>query len=70
MTQLVESLSFLSVSFYKLGTWIDEKISDYKRAAVVRETIKELNELTDKELHDIGISRGMIRSVAEGTYRD
>jgi uncharacterized protein YjiS (DUF1127 family) len=32
-------------------------------------TIKELSALTDKELRDIGISRGEIRSVAAG-HRD
>lgn len=32
----------------------------------VRCTIKELNSLTDRELDDLGICRGMIREVAEG----
>lgn len=36
----------------------------------VNKTIKELEGLTDRELNDIGISRCMIRSVAEGTHRD
>ena len=36
----------------------------------VNKTIKELEGLTDRELNDIGISRSMIRSVAEGTHRD
>ena len=30
----------------------------------VNETINELNKLTNHELHDIGISRGEIRSIA------
>ena len=34
----------------------------------IRNTIKELNHLTDKELHDIGISRGMIWEVANNAY--
>ena len=33
----------------------------------VNTTIKELNKLSDRELADIGISRGMIRSVAMET---
>ena len=33
----------------------------------VRITINELNSLSDRELNDMGMSRGMIRSVAEGT---
>lgn len=36
----------------------------------IRQTIKELSELTDKELHDIGISRGMIHSIAHEAYYD
>lgn len=32
----------------------------------IRETIKELNKLSDRELNDIGISRGDIYSVAHG----
>lgn len=35
----------------------------------VNNTINELNQLTNRELADLGISRGMIRSVAEGTHR-
>jgi len=32
----------------------------------VNTTIKELSSLSDRELNDMGISRGMIRSIAEG----
>ena len=31
----------------------------------VNTTIKELSSLSDRELNDMGISRGMIRSIAE-----
>jgi uncharacterized protein YjiS (DUF1127 family) len=37
------------------------------RNSNVRRTINELSQLSDRELNDMGISRGMIRSVAEGT---
>ena len=37
----------------------------WKHRAEVNETIKELTKLTDKELNDIGISRGEIRYIAE-----
>jgi uncharacterized protein YjiS (DUF1127 family) len=37
--------------------------------AKAKQTIKELSALTDKELQDIGIARGEIRSVAYG-YSD
>ena len=35
-----------------------------------RETYDQLSKLTDKELNDIGISRGMIHSVALEAYTD
>ena len=38
------------------------------RISNVRRTINELSKLSDRELNDMGISRGMIRSVAEGTH--
>lgn len=34
------------------------------RARVYRETVQRLSELPDRELHDLGLSRAMIRSVA------
>lgn len=70
MTQLVESLSFLSVWTYKVATWFSDLKQEFKRQQLVNHTINELSALTDKELNDIGISRCMIRSVAEDTYRD
>jgi len=39
--------------------------------ALERQTIKELSQLTDRELHDLGIGRSDIRSIAQGHfYRD
>ena len=37
--------------------------------AKAKDTVKELNRLSDRELHDIGIHRGEIRSIAYG-YSD
>ena len=42
---------------------------NYETQKNIRHTIKELSALTDKELNDIGLSRGMIRSVAMDAYR-
>ena len=36
--------------------------------AAVNQTIKELHELTDKELWDIGITRGEIFDIATSSY--
>lgn len=41
-----------------------------KRERFIRQTINELNQLSDAELRDIGISRGMIHSVAMEAYFD
>jgi uncharacterized protein YjiS (DUF1127 family) len=35
-----------------------------------QQTIRELHALSDKELNDIGINRGMIRSIAMEGYFD
>ena len=40
------------------------------RNKIYRETYSELSRLTDKELNDIGISRGMIHSIAMEAYFD
>jgi len=50
-------------------------IRDYRRKAakkaLERQTFRELSALTDHELHDLGIGRSDIRSVARGDfYRD
>jgi len=37
-----------------------------ERRSHIRSTIRELDQLTDRELDDLGICRGMIRDVAEG----
>ena len=39
-------------------------VEDYHSHVKYHATIKELNALTDKELNDIGISRGEIISIA------
>lgn len=46
--------------------YIEEAKNLMIQNAKAKATIKELSALTDKELNDIGISRGMIHSVAHG----
>jgi len=67
MTQLVLEVSnFLTKPieglFDFLKTWNDA----IRRNKEYHQTIKELSVLTDKELNDIGIARGDIRSIARG----
>lgn len=50
------------------AAWINFR-NQRAHKAIVRSTIKELHQLTDKELWDIGISRGEIYSIAHSTPR-
>lgn len=61
------------------ATWLNfdglaDLIRDYKRKAALRaqykRTVRELSQLSDHELRDIGISRGMIHSVAMEAHYD
>ena len=44
---------------------IAKKIADY---AKYQRTLRELNNLDARQLHDLGITKGDIRSIARGTY--
>lgn len=68
MTQLAESLSFLSEFAYKITVWVEGIVSSYRKARLVRSTMKELNALSDAELRDIGITRGEIYEIAHETH--
>ena len=46
---------------------VSEKLSAWRR---YRETIRELAQLTDHELHDIGVSRGEIEFIARRAPAD
>ena len=68
MTQYVlAAASWLD--FSGLLDWFRSVKRKMEHASRVRRTIKELSALTDKELNDIGLSRGMIRSVAMDAYK-
>lgn len=65
MTNVILTVS----NWLNFGFIIDAYMSTVRtieRRAHIRATIKELNKLTDRELDDMGICRGMIREVAEG----
>ena len=51
-----------------LSARIEAAVANWKTAnekrKVYRQTVRELNELTNSDLADIGLSRSMIRSVA------
>lgn len=68
MTHLTQSLSFITDYTYRLTSWFEEFVAEYKKARDTANTINELNRLTDKELKDIGLSRGDIYDIAHRTH--
>jgi uncharacterized protein YjiS (DUF1127 family) len=44
---------------------IAKKLSDYAR---YQRTLRELNSLDTRQLNDLGITKGDIKSIARGTY--
>jgi uncharacterized protein YjiS (DUF1127 family) len=47
-----------------LNSFFKKLINNYQMAKAIKSTENELRKLTDKELNDIGISRGDIYSIA------
>jgi len=50
-----------------VANWFKKIIAKYKHRRQAQITIKELSRLGDRELNDMGISRGDIYSIAHGT---
>ena len=72
MTQLVMTLAetlHLSEAVYAVTKRVTAFFENLERSREINSTIKELSKLSDIELADIGISRGMIRSVAMESYK-
>lgn len=67
MTQHILTINnYLQSPIEGLLSWVKSVRKSYVWAKEVRQTIKELNKLSNRELQDIGISRGDIYSVAAG----
>lgn len=60
LNQLFPSLESISIVWENLNKSLQAKKKQ-------RQTIKELNQLTDKDLADIGLCRGDINAVAKGS---
>lgn len=60
-TKTLFDFSFVSNIFSRL-------VSYYQHRKQVNKTIRELSSLTNRELNDMGISRGDIRGIANGTF--
>ena len=62
--------SILAVTAYKVVVFFEKIGAALQQRADRRQTFKTLHALTDRELNDIGISRGDIRSIANDTWED
>jgi len=62
--------SMFSVAAYKVVMCFERRAAATSRWKQQRDTFKTLQKLTDRELNDIGISRGDIRSIANDTWEE
>mgnify|MGYP000862915062 FL=1 len=62
--------SMLSVAAYRFVSFIEGIGSKLQKRKEQRDTYKTLQGLSDRELNDIGISRGDIRSIANDTWEE
>ena len=62
MTSLIMTAD--KIGLHSLAEWFKKIARELEQARAVRSTIKELSKLTDRELNDIGISRGDIYAIA------
>lgn len=69
MTQLVLTASgWLNAWQEGIYAFIKELAVKYKARKLAKQTVNELSRLSDRELNDMGISRGEIRGLAEQHY--
>ena len=66
MAQVLAAVRFLDFSF--LSAYIYKVVRYFEDRKTYRETYNQLSKLTDKELSDIGLHRGLIHSVSIGKY--
>jgi uncharacterized protein YjiS (DUF1127 family) len=62
--------SMFSVAAYKVVMFFEKIGAALAKRREARATFKTLHKLTDRELNDIGISRGDIRSIANDTWEE
>ena len=67
MTQHIIAISnYLQSPIEGLLNWFRDWNAGYQRNKLAKQTIKELQHLSDRELNDIGIGRGDIYALAYG----
>jgi uncharacterized protein YjiS (DUF1127 family) len=69
MTAMIAT-TFNWVGLTRIAHWFKKIYEHLERRSQVNSTIRELSKLSDKELNDIGISRGDIWWVANEAYYD
>jgi len=65
MTTLINTASWIGLPSF--AGWLKKLNAKLAHRAAVNQTIRELSRLNDRELNDMGISRGDIYSIANGT---
>jgi len=63
-------VNWLDFGSFKMPQFIKMLSKKYRQNQAYRRTVKELSALTDRELKDLGIHRGMITSIALEAYHD
>ena len=58
------------IGLHSVAEWFKRLNASLAHRAKVNSTIKELSKLSDRELNDIGISRGEIYSIAMEAHND
>lgn len=66
MTALVAN----TLNWFGLPNWFKKLNRTIEQYRIYKKTVNELNQLTDRELRDLGISRCMIHSIAMEVYTD
>jgi len=64
MTTLINTASWIGLPSF--AGWLKKLNAKYQHHKQVKHTISELSRLNDRELNDMGISRGDIYSIANG----
>ncbi len=64
MTATTRTAPFGAITAYRLINLIDRTYTAFRQWIVAQETDRELRSLSDRQLEDIGLSRGMIEDFA------
>ncbi len=64
MSNIAYAISHPGALFHNLRNWVHSLSDTRKKYLVFRRTFRELNNLSERELDDIGLARGDIRDAA------